>query len=74
MAKYKIAIDCETCIGDQLCCEEAPKTFDMNDDNKAVVVNPDGDDAEYILNAAKNCPVDAISLIDVATEEKVWPK
>lgn len=74
MPKYKIEIDCETCIGDRMCCEEAPKTFVMNDDDKAVVADPNGDEPDYILDAAKNCPVDAISLTDLATNEKVWPK
>jgi len=74
MAKYKIEIDRDTCIGDQLCVSEAPNTFDTDDDNIAVVTNPEGDDPETILNAAKACPVDAISLYDSETGEKIWPE
>jgi ferredoxin len=74
MAKYKITIDRELCIGDGACCGEAPNTFEMDKDNIAVVTNTDGHTPEEILQAAQVCPVDAITLTDAATGEKVWPK
>lgn len=74
MPKYRIEIDAETCIGDQLCCEEAPNTFVMNDDDKAVVMNPEGNEPDCILCAAKSCPVDAITLYDLTTGAKVYPE
>lgn len=74
MAKYKIEIDRETCIGDQLCCGEAPETFDMDEDDKAIVTNPEGNSPEEIVCAAKCCPVDAIKLTDSTTGEVVWPE
>jgi ferredoxin len=74
MAKYKIEIDRDTCIGDQLCCAEAPNTFDVDDEGIAVITNPEGDDPEVILNAAKGCPVDCIMLYDNETGDKVWPE
>jgi len=74
MAKYKIEIDRNTCIGDQLCCSEAPNTFDVDDEGIAVVTNPEGDDGENILAAAKSCPVDCITLYDAETGKKVWPE
>jgi len=74
MAKYKIEIDRELCIGDGACCGEAPNTFEMDSDNIAKVTNPDGHTPEEILQAAQVCPVDAIKLFDAATGEQVWPK
>lgn len=73
VSKFKIIIDCEACIGDQLCAQEAPETFDMNDDDKAIVIDPEGNCSEEIKTAAVSCPVDAIKLIDEATGEQVWP-
>lgn len=72
--KYNIEIDRETCIGDQLCANEAPNTFEMDDEGLAVVRDAGGDEAEFILNAAKACPVDCIHLTDCETETKVWPE
>lgn len=74
MAKYKIEINRDECIGDQLCCGEAPETFEMDDEDIAVVTNPEGNDPENIRCAAENCPVDCIKLIDTETGEQVWPE
>ncbi len=74
MAKYKVEIDRNLCVGDGACVNEAPGTFEMDDESIATVTNPDGNTAEEILAAAQSCPVDAIILTDPATAEKVWPK
>ncbi|RMF76919.1 MAG: ferredoxin [Planctomycetota bacterium] len=74
MAKYRIEIDRELCIGDSLCVTEAENTFEMDDEDKAVVINPAGDPDECIKCAAESCPVDAIFLYDAETGEKVWPE
>jgi len=74
MAKYKIEIDRDLCVGDGACCGEAPNTFEMDDDNIAVVADPDGHSPEEILQAAQVCPVDAIILTDAETGEQVWPE
>ncbi|MFH1420064.1 MAG: ferredoxin [Planctomycetota bacterium] len=72
--KLKITIDEDTCIGDGLCCDDAPDTFEMNDDEKAVVKNPVGDDRAAILEAANNCPVEAIRVEDTETGEVLYPE
>ena len=74
MAKYKIEVDRETCIGDQLCCNEAANTFEMDDEDIAVVKDPEGDSPEDVLTAAQGCPTDAIILHDENTGEKIWPE
>ena len=38
--KLKITVDRETCIGDGLCCNDAPETFEMDDDQLAIVKEP----------------------------------
>ena len=73
LAKYQIEIDCELCIGDQLCCTEAPEVFELNDDGIAIVKDPSGDPAEFVKQAAESCPVDAITLTDSASGNRVWP-
>ncbi len=74
MAKYRIEIDREACVGDGLCVDEAPGTFEMDDEEIAVVIDAEGDDPETILAAAEACPSEAIILYDGATGEKVWPE
>jgi len=74
MAKYDIEIDRDTCIGDQLCCSEAPNTFDIDDEGIAFVADADGDPADVVLDAVQSCPVDCIKLTDRASGEVVWPE
>jgi ferredoxin len=74
MAKYKIEIDRDLCVGDGACANEAPATFEMDGDSIAVVTNPSGNTPEEILAAAQACPVDAIILHDEQTGAKVWPE
>ena len=73
MAKYRIEIKRDLCCGDGLCREEAPATFDQDDELRSRVTNPDGDPPEDILAAAKNCPLHAITLFDAETGQKIWP-
>ena len=73
MGTYKIEVDRSLCVGDGLCREEAPSTFELDGEDKVVVTDPDGDEPNYILKAARNCPLEAISLYDVDTGEQIWP-
>jgi ferredoxin len=74
MGKLKIVVDADTCIGDGICCDEAAQTFEMNDDNVAVVKQPTNDDRETILAAARSCPVDAIKVIDEDSGQQLYPE
>lgn len=47
--------------------------FELGDDSVSIVVGPEGTDDEAILDAARACPVDAITLVD-EFEEQVWPQ
>ena len=74
MAKYKIEVDRELCIGDGACVGEAPNTFEMDGDNIAIVKDTNGHGPDEILQAAQVCPVDTIILTDEQSGEKIWPK
>lgn len=74
MAKYRIVIDRDECTGDAVCLDEAPNTFELDDENIVVVIDPEGDDPDAILAAAEACPTEAIILYDAETGEKVFPK
>ena len=72
--KLKVRIDRDECIGDGLCADEAPATFEMDDDAKACVKEDSTDSRETILDAARSCPTDAISVEDKDTGEKLHPE
>lgn len=60
----KVIVDRDTCIGAAPCVTIAPGVFQLDEDNKAYVVDQKGADAETILLAAQSCPVQAIKIYD----------
>lgn len=71
---YSVKVLRDKCIGAASCVAVAPKTFKLDDQNKAVVIrqtgDPDADDA--ILLAAQSCPTAAIEVFD-KDGKKIWP-
>ena len=61
--KLSITVDRGLCIGSGDCVDTAPDVFQLDDEDKAVVVNPDGAPTDDILEAAGNCPVSAIFVV-----------
>jgi ferredoxin len=53
--------------------DSAPGVFELDGEDKSVVVDPDGADRDEILTAASNCPVDAIIIVDEETGEQLQP-
>jgi ferredoxin len=49
-------------MGSGNCAFLAPATFDVDDELKAVVLDPDGDPPEKVLMAADGCPTNAITV------------
>ena len=69
----KIIVDREKCRGHSNCEAIAPNVFELDDNFKAVVVDPAGNSQELILQAAKACPKLAIALQDETTGERIFP-
>ncbi len=61
----KIVVDRDMCIGAGPCVALAPGTFELDNEGKAVVINPNGDTDKDIIDAAMSCPVLAIKVYDV---------
>lgn len=70
---YRIKIDRSLCTGYSECVGLAPEVFRLGDDNVSLVIDPEGTDDDMILDAARACPVDAITLFD-EFEDQVWPQ
>jgi ferredoxin len=68
-----IEIDRELCYGFGDCVSTAPDVFELDDDEKAVVVNPNGASRDDLVDAAANCPVMAITIRDTANGQQVFP-
>ncbi len=62
--KLKIQVDYDLCVGFGDCVEAAPQIFALNDENLAIILDPDASTAEVLHEAAEVCPVSAILLFD----------
>lgn len=71
--KWKVTIDRDLCIGAASCVALAMKTFALDGENKAVVLEGEGDPPDLIKLAAESCPTKAIILVDEETGEQVYP-
>lgn len=71
--KYRIKVDRNLCIGAASCVALAMKTFQLDSENKAVVLDEAGDPPESIKLAAESCPTKAIILENIETGEQEYP-
>jgi ferredoxin len=61
--RIHIEVDRALCIGSGDCVDTAPDVFQLDEEDKAVVVDPDGAAVDDVISAASNCPVSAIFVI-----------
>ncbi len=60
----KIVIDRDLCIGAASCIAVSGSTFELDNENKVVVIGADTTDDETLKMAAESCPTKAIFLFD----------
>jgi ferredoxin len=58
--RLEVTVDRALCIGSGDCVDTAPDVFQLDDEDKAIVVDPDGASVDDVIEAARNCPVSAI--------------
>jgi len=60
----KVKVDRKACIGVGNCVAFAPTVFQLDKENKAVVLDVSSVDFNRLLEAAKSCPENAIIIED----------
>ncbi len=68
MGTPRVEVDQQMCIGSANCVEVAQGVFQLNDEDKAEVVDPEAQDIETLRKAEEQCPVAAI-LVQEDSEE-----
>lgn len=67
-----IRVDRDACIGAASCAVIAGLTFQLDEEQKAVILDPNAHDLDTILQAAQSCPTDAIIVTD-KDGTQLWP-
>lgn len=63
----RVVADLDKCCGNGQCVMDAPEVFDQRDDDGTVIVLqefPGEEQAEAVRNAVRNCPTEAITVLD----------
>jgi ferredoxin len=61
--RIEVRVDRALCIGSGDCVDTAPDVFQLDAEDKAVVVDSDGASVDDVITAAGNCPVSAIFVV-----------
>ena len=62
-----VKIDRLICVGFETCVEVAPDLFQMDEEGIAIFTSDRNDvDKEMVLEACKECPVDALVVLDAS--------
>ena len=63
--KLTVRVDRNLCIGAATCVAVAPKTFALDNEAKAIILDTANEEnLQTIIDAAKSCPVAAIFITD----------
>jgi ferredoxin len=68
----RIEVNRDLCIGAGPCVEAAPSVFRLDEENRAVVIDVEGDPEDAIWEGAEECPTSAIYLYD-AEGNQLYP-
>jgi ferredoxin len=69
----KIVVDRDLCIGAASCVAVSGETWELDNENKAVVTKADAVDDETLIMSAQSCPTKAIFLFDKEGKQ-IFPK
>ena len=69
--EIEVSVDRSLCIGNGVCVALAPLAFVLDDSLKATVTDPQSESEDDLLEAARNCPTQAIYLS--ARHRPVYP-
>ncbi len=71
--RLRVSVDHNKCVGSTICVLTTPKVFALNEKGQSTVLDPDGDTEARIVEAAKQCPLSAITVEDADTGKRLFP-
>lgn len=72
MADHVVTVDHNRCVGSTMCVQAAGAVFALDDGGQSIVLDAGATDLDTIVEAAAECPMEAITVVD-ATGTQVFP-
>ena len=73
MSALEIRVDRDRCAGITMCVQFAPGVFGLDDEGQSMVLDADGAAREVVVDAASQCPMEAITVVDAGSGETLVP-
>jgi ferredoxin len=71
--KWRVTIDAALCIGSSGCVLRAPEGFELDATRQSCPRHEVQTPSDAVLDAAENCPVEAITIVEEGTGLVVFP-
>ncbi|NUU21531.1 MAG: ferredoxin [Streptomycetaceae bacterium] len=71
--RWKASVDRHVCVRTGLCAATAPGEFDLDESGQGRAKADSVPTSQTVRDAAESCPVEAITLTDATTGERVFP-
>ena len=68
----KVRVDRDLCMGAGNCVAIAPSVFELDQEGKAIVLDPTSVDEDMLMEAAESCPFEAI-IVEDERGDQVYP-
>ena len=68
-----ITVDHDRCVGSTMCVQVADAVFSLDESGQSIVDDPNGADTDTIVDAASQCPMEAITVVDSRSGETLFP-
>jgi ferredoxin len=72
-SEWVVSVDKELCIGSGGCVLRAPEAFELDATRQSCPRTETVPASEAVLEAAENCPVEAIGIVEAGTGVAVFP-
>ncbi|GAA1995919.1 hypothetical protein GCM10009838_71020 [Catenulispora subtropica] len=71
--KWRVTVDTDLCIGSGGCVLRAPDGFELDAARQSCPRHEVMASSEAVLDAAENCPVEAITIVEEESGRAVFP-
>jgi ferredoxin len=72
-AALLVTVDHDRCVGSTMCVQLAGRVFTPDRGGQSVAGDPAGASRDEIIEAAAQCPMEAISVVDATSGQALFP-